>query len=68
MGKAADLFKGMTAVVTLGMVAGFIIFWFGVIPLLATIFQSVFTGLQFLGIMALMIILLRLVAKLIFEI
>ena len=68
MGKVADLFKGMATVVTLGTVAGFIIFWFGVIPLLATIFQSVFTGLQFVGIMALMIILLRLVAKLIFEI
>lgn len=66
MGKAADLFKGMAAVLTIGTVTGLIIFWFGILPLMATVFQSVFSGLEFLGIMAMMIILLRLVAKIIF--
>lgn len=68
MGKVADLFKGMTAVLTIGTVTGLIIFWFGILPLMATVFQSIFSGLEFLGIMAMMIILLRLVAKIIFSV
>ena len=66
MGKVAEIFKAITATVTVGGVIAGIIFWFGVLPLVATIFQSIFTGMQFLIIMALMILLMVLVTKIVF--
>ena len=68
MGKVADIVKAFTATVTVGGVVAGIIFWFGIIPLMATVFQSIFTGLQFLIIMALMILLMVLVAKIVFNV
>lgn len=66
--KVAKIVRAFTATVTVGGVVAGIIFWFGILPLIATIFQSIFTGLQFLIIMALMILLIILIAKIVFKV
>lgn len=68
MGKVAEVFKAIVATITVGGMAAVIICWFGIIPLVATVFQGIFTGLQFLLIMAMMIALLIVVGKLVYNV
>lgn len=66
--KIIELIRKLFTVASIEVIIGGIVLWFGVIPLMATVFQSIFTGLEFLIIMGLMIALIILIAKIVWNI
>lgn len=66
MGKVSEIVKTIAATLTVGSMAAVVVCWFGIIPLLATVFQGIFTGTQFLIIMLMMIALLIVIGKIVF--
>lgn len=66
MGKVSEIVKTIAATLTVGGMTAVVVCWFGIIPLLATVFQGIFTGTQFLIIMLMMIALLIVIGKIVF--